>query len=56
MIISKDDSEDELENLNEQTAGIVQKCYDAATQGATHFSEALTFRQQPHIAYYDARK
>jgi hypothetical protein len=31
IVISKDDSDDELETLNEQTAGIIQKCYDTAT-------------------------
>jgi len=34
----------------------VQRCYDNATSGATHISEALTFRDKPYIAYYDARK
>jgi hypothetical protein len=42
--------------LDKQTAKIVQKCYDVAKKGLTHYSEALTFRGQPHIAYYDARK
>jgi len=42
--------------LDKQTAKIVQKCYDVAKQRLTHYSKALTFRGQPYIAYYDARK
>ena len=52
-IVSNDDSDEEVEVLDDNTMAVVQRCYDSAKENNTHYSEALIYKRQRFIAYYD---
>lgn len=56
MLVKPEDSDEEIEMLNENVAGVVTRCFEQASENGKQIAEALQFKNLPHVLYFDPKK